>query len=492
MTLIDRDNNGRDDRDDLRQIAERALAERGFRTHFPAELSRPLFEHRTPDGALRDLTGLPWSSIDNDLSRDLDQVEYAQRHDGFVRVMVGIAEVASYAPAGGALDRAAMHNTTTVYTAGGIFPMLPTTLSEDATSLLDGQVRRAMVTAIDVAPDGRVLAAKHCPAWVRNRRKLTYESVSAWLDGGPLPPELASDAVRQEQGALQEHAAKWLRGQRVARGGAGFDLPETELVRDADGHVVDIVARTQTRAGAIVEDLMIAVNEAVARTLEGRGFSSIRRVVPPPPRWDRMREVAERWGDALPDHPDARALGAFLARATRARPADAEEIAVSVMKLSGRAAYVLRVAGSDRPGGHFGLATDAYSHSTAPNRRYVDVAIQRLLHAICAGHEAPLDDDTLAEIADRCTVMAGNAARVERQVAKSAAALFLSDRVGQRFEAVVSGVTARGTWVRLFRPAVEGKLVAKAEGLDVGEHLTVRLEAADVARGHLDFSRVEV
>ncbi len=491
MPLIDRDSNGRDDRDDLRHIAERALEERGFRTRFEPEVMRAAAERRADDRGMRDLTGLPWSSIDNELSRDLDQVEYAQRHDGFIRVMVGIAEVADYAPTGGAIDHAAMHNTTTVYTAGGIFPMLPLLLSEDETSLLDGQVRRAMVTSIDVAPDGRVLASRHCRAYVRNRRKLTYDTVVAWLDGGPPPPSLASDPVLQEQIALQELAAKWLRAQRVARGGAGFELPETELVRDADGHVVDIVARTQSRAERIVEDLMIAVNESVARTLEGHGFSSIRRVVPPPPRWDRMRELAERWGDALPEQPDARALGAFLARATRERPADAEEIAVSVMKLSGRASYVLRVAGSEQPGGHFGLATDAYSHSTAPNRRYADVAIQRLLHAICAGHGAPLDNDQLATIADRCTVMAGNAARVERQVAKSAAALFLSDRVGQSFEAVVSGVTAKGTWVRLFRPAVEGKLVAKAEGLDVGEHLTVRLDAADVINGHLDFARVE-
>jgi exoribonuclease-2 len=232
------------------------------------------------------------------------------------------------------------------------------------------------------------------------------------------------------------------------------------------------------------------VNEAVARTLEARGFSSIRRVVPPPPRWDRMGALAERWGAALPCAPDARALGAFLRGATREHPADAEEIAVSMMKLSGRASYVLRVAGSDEPGGHFSLAAEAYTHSTAPNRRYVDVAIQRLLHAVHRGHAAPLDDDALAAIADRCTLMAANAARVERQVAKSAAALFLADRVGHRFEAVVSGVTARGTWVRLFRPAVEGRLAVKADGLDVGEHLTVRLVSADVAVGHLDFERV--
>ncbi len=491
MSLIDRDKNGRDDRDDLRALAERALTDRGFRTHFSAEVMRAVVEHRPPDdAALRDLTGLPWSSIDNELSRDLDQVEYAERHDGFVRVMVGVAEVADYAPPRGPVDRAAEHNTATVYTAGGVFPMLPVALSEDETSLLDGLVRRAMVTSLDVAPDGSVLDARHFPAYVRNAKKLTYPEVSAWLDGDAAP-SLDADPVLQEQLALQETAARWLRAERVARGGAGFDLPETELVRDADGHVVDIVTRTQTRAGRIVEDLMIAVNEAVARTLEGSGLSSIRRAVPPPPRWDRMRAVAERWGYALPEAPDACALGTFLARASREHPDDAEEITVAVMKLSGRGAYVLHEAGSDQPDGHFGLATAAYAHSTAPSRRYVDVAAQRLLHALHRGHAPPLGDDELAAIAERCTVMAANAARVERQVGKSAAALFLADRVGHRFEAVVSGVTARGTWVRLLGPAVEGKLVAKAEGLDVGEHLTVRLEVADVARGHLDFSRVE-
>ncbi len=490
MTLIDRDGNGRDDREDLYELAAIALRDRGFLLHPPqpsehGESPSPTFD----DAGRLDLTHLPWTSIDNATSRDLDQVEYAEAHDGFVRVMVGIADVTDHAPAGGSIDRAAQHNTTTVYTAGGVFPMLPRVLSEDATSLLDGAVRRAVVTSLDVAPDGTVLRASHAPAFVRNVRKLTYPDVSAWLDGGPAPASLDDETLRA-QVALQARVAAWLRAQRKARGGAGFDLPETELVRDDEGHVIDIVARAQGSAERIVEDLMIAVNEAVARTLEGAGYSSIRRVVPPPPRWDRMREVAVRWGDALPEAPDARALGAFLARATREHPDDAEEIAVSVMKLSGRAAYVLRVAGSEEPGGHFNLATNAYAHSTAPNRRYADVAIQRLLHALHRGHRAPLTDEALDEIAQRCTAMAANAARVERQVAKSAAALFLSDRVGTRFEAVVSGVTARGTWVRLLGPAVEGKLMARADGLDVGEHLTVRLETADVKRGYLDFSRV--
>jgi exoribonuclease-2 len=490
VKTIDRDQNGIDDREDLRRLAERALRERGFRTHFSHDVDRSVAAWRPPDGDLRDLSDLPWSSIDNESSRDLDQVEYAERHDGFIRVFVGIAEVTDFLPTDGAVDRAALQNTTSVYTAGGVFPMLPTRLSEDETSLLDGMVRRAMVTSLDVAPDGRVLAATHTPAFVRNRRKLVYTTVSPWLDGDAPPPEgLAGDEVLQDQLRLQLQASQWLRAHRTERGGAGLHVPDIELVRDAEGHVVDITARAPTTGGRLVEDLMIAVNEAVARTLESNGFSSIRRVVPPPPRWDRLREVAERWGADLPERPSPRAVSDFVARATRAHPRDAEEIAVSVIKLSGRGSYQLRVAGSDEPLGHFGLATGAYAHTTAPNRRYVDVAIQRLLHALCQGHAPPLDDAALDAIARRCTDMAALANKVERQVAKSAAALFLADRVGEVFDALVTGVNDRGVWVRLHRPAVEARLVAGVEGLDVGECVRVRLDRADVACGHLDFAR---
>ena len=495
--MIDRNRNGIDDAVELRAIAEKALVEKGFFVRAPDDARLETDRLRVPGDAelaasARDLTGLPWSSIDNDDSRDLDQLEVAERlPGGVIRVRVAIADVDHFVPKGCALDRAAAHNTTTVYTAAGVYPMLPRRLSEDVTSLLEGVTRLGVVTELDVSPDGTVLRSAHYTAVVKSRAKLTYDAVSAWLEGkGPVPAGVSPEVF--DQLAIQDEAARALRQARKARGALGLDNAEPRAVRDERGQIVDIVSHVQTRAGALVEDLMIAVNVAVARFLEEAGHPSLRRAVKTPERWDRIVELAARWGGRLPSAPDARALSAFLADARRDHAARFEEVSLSVIKLIGRGEYVAKAPGQSPPG-HFGLAVDDYAHSTAPNRRYPDVATQRLLKAACAGSGPAYTLAELSEIAARCSEQERNAKKVERTVQKSAAALLVSDKIGLELEGVVTGAGEKGTWVRVRRPAVEGKLSDRSRGgrrLDVGDAVRVRLVSADAARGFIDFERV--
>jgi exoribonuclease-2 len=490
--MIDRDRNGIDDRDDLLRLARRAMEERGFLLTAEAAWDEPSLDHdprEAPD--VRDLTGLPWSSIDNETSRDLDQVELCERHEGFTRVWVGIAEVASYVPRGSTFDRVAARNTTTIYTAAGVFPMLPRTLSEDRTSLLDGVARLAMVTALDVADDGSVLRRAHFPAMVRNQCRLDYTSVSAWLEGGPPPSSLRDNPAMQDQIRLQEAVADRLRARRQASGALGFASPEPELVFDDEGRVIDIVSRATTRANRIVESLMLTVNEAVARSLADAGYPCLRRVVRAPSRWRRLCELAAARGVSLPEAPDPVALSRFLDAERSRHPESLEEVQVAVMKLIGRGEYQAWWPG-DEPAGHFALAVDAYTHATAPNRRYPDIMVQRLLHAALRGDPPPTDRSALDRMAAHCTARSSDARKVERRIWKSAAALLLADRVGHEFDAVVSGVNHAGMWARLLRPAVEGRILhgQGSTTLDVGQHVLLRLVGYDVEQGHLDFKLV--
>jgi exoribonuclease-2 len=470
---------------DLVAAARREMIERGFEPDIPAEAREQLQNiGGEPDRSLEDLTSLPWSSIDNDDSRDLDQIEWAERVAGGIRVRVGVADVDDKVPRGTPIDCYAARETTTVYTGVHTFPMLPERLSTDLTSLAEGQDRAAVVIEFVAAPDGTVGQARICRALVRNRARLTYNGVGPWLEGGGAAP--TADGAILEQLKLQDEAAQALRTARDRMGALTFDRKEVEAVMD-DGHVRDIATRQSNRAAHLIEDFMIAANEVMARTLRAAGVSSIRRVVKAPERWARIVELAGHYGDKLPPEPDAGALNRFLLRRRQDDPVHYPDISLSVLKLMGPGEYVLLRPG-DEAEGHFGLAAHDYTHSTAPNRRFADLVTQRLLKAL--GGEAPYSDGELDAIARNCTLKEDAARKVQRDMLKRIAALALAKRVGQTFPAVVTGVVPKGVFVRVAEPPVEGRLMRGEGGLDVGDRLQVRLLSTDPERGFIDFGRV--
>ena len=466
----------------------------GLEPEFPAEAvaetSRITDAPRHAEEPLRDLRSLRWCSIDNDDSRDLDQLSVAEPlTDGRIRVLVAIADVAVVVSRGSATDRHAAVNTTSVYTPARIFPMLPERLSTDLTSLRSDADRLALIVDMVVAADGEIEHAGVYGGHVRNRAKLAYGSVGAWLAGtSPLPDAARAVPGLDELLRLQDQAAARLQRKRGEHG--ALDLDTVELSPRFDGdNVVALHADAPNRAESLIENLMIAANESTARFLEAQGLPSIRRVVRTPKRWDRIVELARRTGDVLPEVPDAAALGHYLARRKALAPSGFVELSHSVMKLIGSGEYAVDVPGGDDLG-HFGLAVRAYTHSTAPNRRYPDLVTQRLLKAALSGHPVPYTAGELTQIAAHCTQQEDAANKVERQVRKSAAALVMANRIGERFDGVVSGASDKGTWVKLVSPPVEGKVVRGEEGLDVGDRVSVRLQSVDVVRGYIDFVHI--
>jgi VacB/RNase II family 3'-5' exoribonuclease len=439
--------------------------------------------------AIRDLRDLLWCSIDNDDSRDLDQLTVtAPGRNGTVTVLVAVADVDALVGKGSAIDDHARANTTSVYTAAEIFPMLPEKLSTDLTSLGQDQARLAIVVEMAVAPDGRVDGSDVYRALVRSRAKLAYNGVAAWLDGtAPPPPPLAAVPGLDEQLRIQDRVAQAMKTLRHQRGALSLETLQTRAVFDGDV-IADLRPDEKNRAKELIEDFMIGANGVTAQYLEAKGLPSVRRVLRVPERWPRLVELAAAQGGRLPAEPDARALQAFLAERQQRDPVGFPDLSLSVIKLLGRGEYVL-----ERPGqtadGHFGLATRDYSHSTAPNRRFPDLITGRLLKAALDGRPSPYRAEELDGLARHCTEQEDNAAKVERQVQKSAAALLLASRIGERFDAIVTGASSKGTWVRILTPPVEGKLVRGAQGLDVGDHVRVALLATDVERGYIDFGR---
>jgi exoribonuclease-2 len=438
---------------------------------------------------VRDLRSLAWSSIDNDDSRDLDQIEVAVRTDAGIRVMIGIADVDWAVTLGTALDTHAQSQTTTVYTGVATFPMLPERLSTDMTSLNDEQDRVAVVIEFTVAADGSVGEHSVYPALVRNKAQLTYSSVGPFLDGSGSPPEKIADKPDLlDQLRLQNEASLALLDARHKLGALDIDRTETESVT-VNGHV-EIRARKKNRAGDLIEDFMVAANSVMARTLSDAGVSSIRRVVKAPERWPRIVELAARYSFTLPAEPDSGALNGFLQARKAADPAHYPDVSLSVLKLLGPGEYVLSAAGAEAPG-HFSLAAHDYTHSTAPNRRFADIVTQRILKAVNAKLAPPYQDDALATIAQNCTLKEDAARKVERNMQKRIAAVALSSHIGQQYQAVVTGVVPhKGTFVRLVDPPADGRLMRGEQGVDVGDQIHVRLLAADPARGFIDFERV--
>ncbi len=490
--MTDRDD--RQHRSILQRIARRAMLERGLLPDFSPQAIAELDGIHGPatqaEESTRDLRNLLWCSIDNDDSRDLDQLTVAvAMPDGAAKILVAIADVDAVVKKRSALDDHARQNTTSVYTVAETFPMLPEKLSTDLTSLNYESDRLAIVIEMVLAGDGSPQSSDLYGATVRNRAKLAYNSVAAWLEGnGPMPHAIGTVKGLDENLRLQDRVAQRLKALRQLRGALDLETIQARPVFDGD-ELKDLEAEKRNRAKDIIEDFMIAANGVNARYLASKKIPSLRRVVRIPKRWDRIVELAAEWGSTLPREPDAKALEQFLVSAKAADPLRFPDLSLSVIKLMGAGEYVVELPGGS-VAGHFGLAVKDYTHSTAPNRRYPDLITQRLLKAALAGRSLPYESDELESLATHCTEEEDAATKVERQVTKSAAAILLESRIGEQFDAVVTGASDKGTWVRLLHPPIEGRLESGFEGMDVGHRLRVQLVRTNVERGYIDFKRV--
>ncbi|MGE5373854.1 MAG: RNB domain-containing ribonuclease [Bacteroidota bacterium] len=492
--------NNRHHRSILQGIAHQAMLERDLLPDFSAEALAELGKLRIPtdtgDGPakgqpeIRDLRSLPWSSIDNDDSRDLDQLTMAEAMPGNrVKIRVAIADVDSLIKEGSAIDEHARHNTTSVYTAAEIFPMLPERVSTDLTSLNPGQDRLSIVVEMVIDAAGTLQDSSIYRSWVRNHAKLAYSSVGAWLeDKGAIPREALAVEGLAENLRLQDRSAQRLKTLRHVHGALSLETIQARPVFDGD-EIRSLQIEEKNRAREIIEDFMISANGVTARFLAANKFPSLRRVVRIPKRWDRIVEIAAEHKFSLPEMPDSKALEEFLVREKAAHPIRFPDLSLAVIKLLGSGQYVAEMPWGDAPG-HFGLAVKDYSHSTAPNRRYPDLITQRLLKAAMVGKPSPYNKDDLDLLATHCTEAEDAVTKVERQVEKSAAALLLENRIGERFDAIVTGASDKGTWVRLLNIPVEGKLMEGFEGLDVGERVRLQLIDTNVERGYIDFRRI--
>ncbi|MEO8033485.1 MAG: RNB domain-containing ribonuclease [Acidobacteriota bacterium] len=475
----------------LQEIAHQAMLDKGLEPDYPPAVETQLagIDKAASDSSVRDLRDLLWCSIDNDDSRDLDQLTVAEDlGGGSVRLLVAVADVDAIVKRGTPIDDHAKHNTTSVYTAAQIFPMLPEKLSTDLTSLNQGVERLAMVMDMTVNADGTLGKADVYRARVVSKAKLAYNSLALWMDGaGPMPVPMAAIKGLAENLKLQDKAADAMRALRHEQGALDLETIEARPVFQG-GNVVDLQQDRRNNAKMLIEDCMIGANGVSARFLGAHKFPSLRRVVRSPERWDRIEAIAKDLGEVLPPDPDSKALEEFLQRRHKADPMRFPDLSLAIVKAMGAGEYVLERPG-DTPIGHFGLAVRDYSHSTAPNRRYPDLITHRLLKAAIAGQPVPYSDDELASLADHCTKQEDAANKVERQVRKSAAAAVLQPRIGDRFEGIVTGASVKGTWVRIFHPPVEGKVVHGFDGLDIGQKINVKLIAADVEKGFIDFVR---
>jgi exoribonuclease II len=478
---------------DLAAIAWRTMLERGLEPDFPPaavlqveKLTGPAAEE---DVDIRDLRGLAWCSIDNDDSRDLDQLTVADDLGaGRVRVLVAIADVDALVKKESPVDQHAQRNTTSVYTGVRVFPMLPERLSTDLTSLNDGEDRLAMVISYVVNEDGTLGESDIYRAHVHNQAKLAYNSVAAWLDAkGPMPEAMAKAPGVPDQIRLQDGVASKLKELRHEHGALDLETIEAKAIVE-NGQVTDLRHEVKNRAHELIEDFMIAANGVTPAFLTKRGLPTFRRVGRSPERWDRIERLAAEFGHHLPPDPDAKALEDFLVARKKADPLRFPDLSLSIVKMLGAGEYVVQMPGEDALG-HFGLAVRDYSHSTAPNRRYPDVITQRLLKAALKGQKVPYGKDELTGLAAHCTEQEDAANRVERQVRKSAAAMLLSNRIGERFDSIVTGASDQGVWVRVLHPPVEGKLVSGQQGADVGDRMMVELVDVNIERGFIDFVR---
>jgi VacB/RNase II family 3'-5' exoribonuclease len=476
-------------RDILTTIARQAMLDHGLLPDFsPAALAQAdSLKRAAADPSARDLRDADWVSIDNDDSLDLDQLSVAQvLNSASTRLLVAIADVDAAVNRGSAIDDHARHNTTSVYTAGRIFPMLPERLSTDLTSLVQGQERLAMVIELIINADGGIVSSDIYRATVINKAKLAYGSVASWLEGATPAPKGLEAPRLQDQVRLQDRIAQSLGRVRHAQGALSLETIQTSAIFDGDV-LQDLLPNRNNRAHELIENVMVAANGVAARWLQNKGLPSMRRVLRIPEHWDRIVALAAEHGGHLPPLADAAALNAFLAKSRQESPAQFPDLSLSVIKLLGRGEYALELPGAP-VAGHFGLAVSDYMHSTAPNRRFPDVIAQRLIKSALGNAAAPYTTSELQDLATQCTMQEDAAAKVERRVSKSAAALLLQSRIGQTFDAIVTGAADKGTWARSITPPVEGRIVRGFAGLQVGQSVRVRLLSVDVTRGFIDFA----
>jgi exoribonuclease-2 len=482
---------------DLVGIARRAMIDNGFEPDLPPAVLNELQSlsmippAETLKNLTQDLRSLLWSSIDDRKSRDLDQVEYAEKlPSGDIRVRVGIADVDALVKKGSAIDEHAAANCTSIYTGVKTFPMLPEELSTDKTSLMGGADRSSIVSEMIIGSDGTVKSSNVFPALLHNYAKLSYEAVGTWLDDqGPMPPEVAAVPRMDAQIRLQFEAAQQLRELRREHGALELDTIQASPVLDDAGNVTELAVTERNGARDLIENFMIAANVAMAEFLEAQGVLSIRRVVRTPKYWNRIVEVARELNEALPAEPDSRALADFLARRKTADPDHFPDLSLSIVKLLGPGEYTVQKPGVASEG-HFGLAVSDYTHSTAPNRRYADLITQRLVKAELAKAAPPYSEAELNAIAAHCTEREDAARKVERKMRKVAAAVLMQHRIGEVFDAIVTGASEKGIYARIIRPPVDGRVMRGEQGLRVGEKIQVKLLSADPERGFIDFGRV--
>lgn len=478
----------------LLQIATQAMLDRGLSPEFPPAVLEQVAALNGPandeDPAIVDLTRLPWCSIDNDDSRDLDQLSACEElEDGAVKLLVAVADVDALVKKNSPVDQHARFNTASIYTSGHVFPMLPERLSTDLSSLNPGVVRLALVTEMVVAPDASIPTFRVLRARVRNQAQLAYDAVAAWLDGkGPLPDCAAAVPGMDWQLKTQDALAQRLRARRHAQGSLEFETFAPQALFEGE-QVVALRQQVHHRARQLIEEFMIATNTCTARLLAAQGGAALRRVVRSPERWQRIVNVARKRGVRLPQDPDSRALEIFLAEQHRQDPLRFADLSLIIVKLMGAGEYVVETAGSE-PLGHFGLALRGYTHSTAPNRRYPDLIAQRMLKSALAHLPSPYSASELQLLAEHCTQQEDAARKIERLMRKAEAALFLSTQLGRQFDAIVTGVTPGGTWVRLLSPPVEGMLISASPGLEVGQQIRVKLVSTDATQGFIDFTLV--
>ena len=481
-------------RSDLSRIAVIVMKEKGLEPDFSKEIHDQLSEINSPgiddDPKIQDLTHLLWCSLDNDDSRDLDQLTTCTEiSNGSYKIFIAIADVDVLIKKNTPIDEHAQLNTASVYTSARIFPMLPEKLSTNLTSLNFNEPRLALVTEIVIGSTGDVQGSTIYRAKVLNKAKLAYDAVSDWIIGNsPVPLAISSVPGMDLQITNQDQIAQKLRAKRHEAGSLQLEIFQPKAIFEGE-RIIGIAEQEHNRGRQLIEEFMIATNESTAHFLQKKGIPSLRRIVRSPDRWLRIVELAKQYGEALPNDPDSKALSEFLAKRHLADPLRFPDLSLIVVKLMGPGEYVLERPGAD-PIGHFGLAVQDYMHSTAPNRRYPDLITLRMLKHAIANQPSPYDNQELYSLAVHCTTQEDAIRKVERRVRKSEAALFLEPYIGKDFDGVITGITPNYGWVRIFNPPAEGMLLKLPRDAAIGNKLRVKLVSTDVELGHINFMKL--